>query len=172
MSWLLTLLPVFFRHLRPRFESFDLISVGFPGYVRNGVVCTAPNLGTDQWCGVNFQQILSDHFRKPVLVVNDADLLGLGIASGEGLELVVTLGTGFGTALLLSGKLSPHFEIALHPVFQELDYVRRRSTQATDREGLERTDAVCCRRAPARLQLRHSLPGRRKRPPADPPLAR
>lgn len=110
------------QELADRFESFELVSVGFPGYLRNGVIRTAPNLGTDQWAGVDFQQILSDHFRKPVLVVNDADLLGLGIASGKGLELVATLGTGFGTALLLNGKLLPHFEIAHHPIHHGLDY--------------------------------------------------
>jgi polyphosphate glucokinase len=55
-------------------------------------------------------------------VVNDADLQGVGIVSGKGLEMMVTLGTGFGTALLLDGKLLPHFEIAHHPVKTDKDY--------------------------------------------------
>lgn len=103
-------------------DDFAFISVGFPGYVRKGIIRTAPNLGTDRWAGVDLQQLLSRHFGKPVCVVNDADLLGLGIARGRGLELVVTLGTGFGTALLLDGKLLPHLEIAHHPVHDSLDY--------------------------------------------------
>jgi polyphosphate glucokinase len=71
---------------------------------------------------VDFQQVVADYFDKPAHVVNDADMLGLGIARGKGLELVVTLGTGFGTALLLDGKLLPHLEIAHHPVYGLLDY--------------------------------------------------
>ncbi|NJC25602.1 ROK family protein [Neolewinella antarctica] len=110
------------QQLADQLEDFALMSVGFPGYVRNGTILTAPNLGTECWAGVNFQRILADHFSKPVRVVNDADLQGLGIASGKGLELVATLGTGFGTALLLEGKLLPHFEIAHHPVHGKLDY--------------------------------------------------
>lgn len=109
-------------HLVNKFGNFTVMSVGFPGRVREGMVQTAPNLGTELWEGVDLQGLLRDHFGKPVRVVNDADLLGLGIARGEGLELVVTLGTGFGTALLMDGKLLPHFEIAHHPVRDNQDY--------------------------------------------------
>gem|GEM_PF-175177 len=102
--------------------SYDRISVGFPGYVRNNIVGTAPNLDNDAWREFKFGNKLEEEFGKPARVVNDADMQGLGIASGKGLEMVVTLGTGFGTALVLDGVLLPHLEVAHHPVTKTKDY--------------------------------------------------
>lgn len=102
--------------------AYDKVSVGFPGYVRDGVVSTAPNLGTEDWRNFNLALRLSTLLNKPVKVVNDADLQGAGLARGSGLELVVTLGTGFGTALLLDGHLLPHLEIAHHPITKSKTY--------------------------------------------------
>jgi polyphosphate glucokinase len=102
--------------------SFDRISVGFPGYVRNGIVGTAPNLDDKAWRGYDLDKRLEEEFGKPARVVNDADMQGLGVASGKGLEMVVTLGTGFGTALVLDGVLLPHLEIAHHPITKAKDY--------------------------------------------------
>lgn len=104
------------------FPAYDRISTGFPGYVRDGIVHTAPNLGTRSWKGVDLAQMLKQKLGKPARVVNDADMQGLGVVKGKGLELVITLGTGFGTALLLDGVLLPHLEIAHHPVTRKKDY--------------------------------------------------
>ncbi len=101
---------------------YDRISVGFPGYVRNGIVGTAPNLDDKAWHGYDLDKRLEEEFGKPARVVNDADMQGLGVASGKGLEMVVTLGTGFGTALVLDGQLLPHLEIAHHPITKTKDY--------------------------------------------------
>jgi polyphosphate glucokinase len=101
---------------------YTKIAVGFPGIVRNGRVFTAPNLGTLQWQHFDLQTQLSQVLGKPVRVVNDADLQGLGVVKGRGLEMVITLGTGFGTSLLLDGHLLPHLELAHHPVSQDLTY--------------------------------------------------
>ena len=101
---------------------YEKVSVGFPGYVRDGVVRTAPNLGTAEWQGVNLTEQLSQILQKPVKVVNDADLQGLGLVKGKGLEMAITLGTGVGTALLLNGNLLPHFEISHHPITKRKDY--------------------------------------------------
>jgi polyphosphate glucokinase len=109
------------KKLTTGFPSFDKISVGFPGYVKNGVVYTSPHLSRG-WHNIDFAKMLSNNFDKPALVINDADLQGLGIAQGKGLEIVVTLGTGFGTAFLWNGKLLPHFELAHHPVTAKKDY--------------------------------------------------
>jgi polyphosphate glucokinase len=109
------------KKLTTGFPSFDKISVGFPGYVKNGVVYTSPHLSRG-WHNIDFAKMLSCNFDKPALVINDADLQGLGIAQGKGLEIVVTLGTGFGTAFLWNGKLLPHFELAHHPVTAKKDY--------------------------------------------------
>jgi polyphosphate glucokinase len=71
-------------------------------------------------------------------VVNDADLQGLGLVKGEGLELVITLGTGFGTALLLDGKLLPHLELAHHPLTRQKDYDQYIGEKALLKIGIEK----------------------------------
>jgi polyphosphate glucokinase len=95
--------------------AFDRVSVGFPGVVRNGRVLTAANLGNDKWTGFALAQALEAALAKPVRVANDADLQGLAVIAGKGVEMVITLGTGFGTGLYLEGRLAPHLEIAHHP---------------------------------------------------------
>ncbi len=107
------------QYLVAGFQDYDRISVGFPGYVKNGVIYTAPNLGTAAWKNVNLNQLISEAFHKPVRVVNDADMQGLGVVSRKGFEMVITLGTGFGTALLFDGHLLPHIELAHHCHYQK-----------------------------------------------------
>lgn len=101
---------------------YDRVSAGFPGYVRDGIVKTAPNLGTGYWAGVNLSEALQVTLGKPARVINDADLLGLGCVSGKGFEMMTTLGTGFGTAFYLDGKVLPHLEVAHHPIHKGQDY--------------------------------------------------
>jgi len=120
------------------FKPFTKVSVGFPGYVRDGIVRTAPNLDNESWENFDLANELSNVLKQPVRVVNDADLQGLGIANGKGLEMVVTLGTGFGTALLLNGTLLPHFEIAHHPLSKERDYDQYIGNAALQDAGLEK----------------------------------
>ena len=108
--------------LAAQFGEFDAVSAGFPGYVRDGVVYTAPNLDNISWRGVNLNFLLEQKLERPAKVVTDADLQGLGFAEGEGLEMVMTLGTGFGTALMLDGVLLPHLELAHLPVTKSKDY--------------------------------------------------
>jgi polyphosphate glucokinase len=108
--------------LTKSFDGYTRVSVGFPGYVRKGVVHTAPNLGSEHWKGVDLGRRLTDLLIHPVRVVNDADLQGLGIARGQGLEMVITLGTGFGTSLLIDGTLLPHLELAHHPITKTREY--------------------------------------------------
>ena len=102
--------------------AFDRVSVGFPGYVRDGRVVTAPNLGTETLGGFDLQQALSDHWGKPVRVLNDADVQGFGAIRGEGIEMVLTLGTGAGTAIFRDGEIMPHLELAHHPVSGKKTY--------------------------------------------------
>jgi polyphosphate glucokinase len=96
--------------------TYERVSVGFPGYVRDGRVITAPNLGTDALAGFDLQSVLAEHLGKPVRVLNDADVQGFGAIKGQGLEMVLTLGTGAGTALFHNGEIMPHLELAHHPV--------------------------------------------------------
>jgi polyphosphate glucokinase len=92
------------------------VSVGFPGVVKKGVAQNAPNLGDELWRGVRIEAQLAQLLEHPVRVVNDADLQGLGVARGEGVELVLTLGTGLGAALLTNGVLVPNLELGHHPL--------------------------------------------------------
>jgi len=93
---------------------FDRVSVGFPGVVRRGVTVTAPNLNGN-WGGFRLADVLSKKLGVPVRVANDADVQGFGVISGHGVELVVTLGTGFGSGLFVDGKLVPNLELGHHP---------------------------------------------------------
>ena len=107
---------------------YDRIAVGFPGVVRDGRVITAPHFVTAKgpgtkvvpkllagWTNFAIEQAFVEHLQRPTRVLNDADLQGLAVISGKGLEFVVTLGTGVGTALFWEGKLAPHLELAHHP---------------------------------------------------------
>ncbi|MEP6952327.1 MAG: ROK family protein [Ginsengibacter sp.] len=108
--------------LAKKFPSYDKIAAGFPGFIKDGIVKTAPNLGTEQWANFNLNKKLEEILGKPAIAVNDADLQGLSIVSGIGVELMITLGTGFGSALLKDGVLLPHLEIAHHPITKNKDY--------------------------------------------------
>jgi len=98
--------------------SFDRVSVGFPGVVRNGRVLTAPNLDNKGWKDFDLAGVLGRALGKPVRVANDADVQGLAVIAGKGVEMVITLGTGFGTGLYLDGRLAPHLELS-HHVFRK-----------------------------------------------------
>lgn len=111
------------------------ITVGMPGMIRHGVVVHTPHYINvsgphtrvepelfTAWTGLDFQQMVSNHFGLPVLVLNDAEVHGAGIITGSGLEVVVTLGTGLGFAVFDGGKLAPHFEMSRVPVRRNVDY--------------------------------------------------
>jgi polyphosphate glucokinase len=96
--------------------AFDRVSVGFPGVVMDGVVKTAANLGPSYWKDHDFRRDLARVCGAPVRVINDADLQGYGVVRGRGVELVLTLGTGLGSALFLDGHLVPNLELGHHPL--------------------------------------------------------
>ena len=120
------------------FPSYDRVSVGFPGYVKMGVIKTAPNLDTSLWKDFDFAKKLKEELGQDVKVVNDADMQGLGVVNGKGLELVITLGTGFGTALLMDGVLMPHLEFAHQPVGKVKSYDKYIGEVAIEKEGLKK----------------------------------
>jgi polyphosphate glucokinase len=95
-------------------KKFDVISVGFPGVLRRGIIRTCPTLKTDVLLGVNLEEILSKKFKVPVRGLNDAEMQALPAIYGKGIELVITLGTGFGFALFEEGRLGPHLEMSTH----------------------------------------------------------
>jgi len=101
---------------------FDRVSVGFPGVVREGKVITAPHFGNQVWKGHPLAAALQKKWGKPVRLLNDADMQGFAVMKGKGLELVVTLGYGVGTAVFRNGELMPRLELAQHPVFGAKTY--------------------------------------------------
>jgi polyphosphate glucokinase len=115
--------------------AYDRVSVGFPGVVRNGRVLTAPNLDNTGWKDFDLAGALSRALGKPVRVANDADVQGLAVIEGKGVEMVITLGTGFGTGLYLDGRLSPHLELSHHPFRKGETYDEHLGNAARKRVG-------------------------------------
>ena len=101
---------------------FARISAGFPGVVRDGRVLTAPNLGGEIWHGFDLAHALAAALKRPARVLNDAEVQGLDVIGGSGLECVLTLGTGVGSALFRDGLLMPHLELGQHPVWKKKTY--------------------------------------------------
>jgi len=95
-------------------RGWQRVAVGFPGMVRDGIVLTAPNLDHADWVGYPLAARLEHALGKPVRLANDADMQGLAVITGKGMEMVVTLGTGFGTGLYDNGRLCPHLELSQH----------------------------------------------------------
>ena len=117
--------------------AFDRISAGFPGVVRKGTILTAPHLGTEDWHGFDLAGALASRFGRPARVLNDAEVQGFGVIAGQGLELVLTLGTGAGTALFRDGVLMPHLELAQHPVRNDMTYDEYIGNAALEDKGVE-----------------------------------
>lgn len=115
------------RDLAANFSNFTRLSVGFPGLVREGRVSFVPALSRAElngaadpnlvaaWQNFELGRTLSETFKLPVRVANDADMQGSAVIKGHGLEFVMTLGTGCGTALFYEGKLLPHLELGHAP---------------------------------------------------------
>lgn len=97
------------------FEFDGPTGVAFPGVVLDGVVHTAANLHPD-WIGVSLAGLVGPRLRGPSAFLNDADAAGLaeahfGAAKGvSGVVMLVTLGTGIGTAMISDGRLVPNSE--------------------------------------------------------------
>ena len=114
--------------LRKLMGPFDRVSVGFPGVVKHGHTFGAFNLHPLWTGGFPLQAELEKRWRQPVRVGNDADVAGYGAIKGDGVELVLTLGTGLGGALFTNGHLCPGLEIGHHPWRKRTyeDYIGRR----------------------------------------------
>jgi polyphosphate glucokinase len=115
------------------------MSIGFPGVVRENCVLTAPNIGDDGWHGVPLAAMLSKRVGNlPVRMINDAEMQGLAAIQGHGIEFVLTLGTGAGTALYRDGELMPHLELAHHPVSKNRTYDEYIGARAREKAGDKR----------------------------------
>lgn len=92
------------------------IGVAIPSIVRNGVAASAANMDRN-WIGLDVRSFLEARLGRAVCVVNDADAAGLAeVRYGAGQDvsgtvLVLTLGTGIGSALIVDGRLVPNLEL-------------------------------------------------------------
>jgi polyphosphate glucokinase len=123
------------KELTAQLPPFDRVSVGFPGPVRKGRTLYSANLGSDEWNGFDLQRAIAKQTGKPVIVINDADMQGLGAIKGEGVEMVITLGTGLGSALFEDGRLAPHIELAHIPFRKGETYEDQLGNRALKKVG-------------------------------------
>jgi polyphosphate glucokinase len=115
------------------------VSIGFPGVVRNNRVLTAPNIGDESWHDFPLADMLAARLgNPPVRMINDAEMQGLAAIEGHGIEFVLTLGTGAGTAVFRDGELMPHLELAHHPVAKKKTYDEYIGNAAREKVGGKR----------------------------------
>jgi len=97
-----------FKHKGP-------VGVTFPGVVKEGVIYTTANVDSS-WLGTSAGALFSQHVDGPVTLVNDADAAGVAemrFGAGRdrrGVVIMLTLGTGIGSAIFIDGKLLPNSE--------------------------------------------------------------
>jgi polyphosphate glucokinase len=112
---------------------FDRVSVGFPGVTKKGITYTAVNLHP-AWMNFHFEEALTKLWKKPVRVANDASVQGYGAIKGAGVEMILTLGTGMGSAIFTDGKLCPGLELGHHP-WRKMSYEDYLGRRGLDRLG-------------------------------------
>ncbi|WP_078961688.1 polyphosphate--glucose phosphotransferase [Streptomyces hygroscopicus] len=116
------------------------VGVTFPGVVRDGVTLTAANVDKS-WIGTDLASRLGERLGCPVTVLNDADAAGVaevtfGAAAGrKGTVIVLTLGTGIGSAIFTGGQLVPNAELG-HLELDGHEAEKRASTKAKEDHDL------------------------------------
>jgi polyphosphate glucokinase len=122
------------------FDWHGPIGCGFPAVVKGGVIYTAANI-SPRWINTNGAQMLAQATDADVRLLNDADAAGLAemrFGAGReqsGLVLMLTIGTGIGTALFIDGKLVPNTELG-HIEIRGKDAEARASDSARERKKL------------------------------------
>jgi polyphosphate glucokinase len=87
----------------------------FPGVVKQGMTLSAANLDKG-WVGLDAARLISERTRSPVFLLNDADAAGMAemeLGAGKGVTgtvIMLTLGTGIGSAVFHQGRLLPNTE--------------------------------------------------------------
>lgn len=112
-----------------RLPQADRVTVGMPGMIRHGVVIYTPHYICRAgprtrilpeleaaWTGLDVASAFVDALELDSLVLNDAEVAAAGVVMGRGSELVLTLGTGLGSALVDNGVLAPHLEFSHAPM--------------------------------------------------------
>lgn len=96
-------------------ERCDRITIGVNGLVHEGVIYAIPMTDDVSFRRFDLAGELRSRTGKPVRLLNDAELHGLGAIRGRGVELAITLGTGLGTALYIDGRLAPQIHFVPSP---------------------------------------------------------
>jgi len=116
------------------------VGIVFPAIIKDGVALSAANIDK-AWIGTDVDALMTERLGRPVEALNDADAAGLaeavyGAGRGvKGLVIVITLGTGIGSALILNGQLVPNAELG-HLEIDGHDAETRASASAREREEL------------------------------------
>ncbi len=153
------------KQMKKQMPPCDRVSVGFPGVIKQGKTLTAANLNP-RWIGFPLAATLQKRWKMPVRLANDAAVQGYGAISGKGVELVLTLGTGMGSALFTNGHLCPGLELGHHPWRKGKtyeDYLGTSRPQKAGQKTLEPQAGQSHRANRAYLQLGPSLHRRRQR---------
>jgi polyphosphate glucokinase len=118
-----------------------IVGCGFPAVVQHGIIFSAANIDKN-WVGVNAEELFSGAASMPVYVANDADVagiaemrFGIGRDHQKGVILLLTLGTGIGSALFVDGKLVPNTELG-HLEIRGKDAEWRASDAARQRKEM------------------------------------
>ena len=98
------------ERLAGQMPGYDRVSVGIPGIVHRDVVYSLPASKSRAFKRFELGAQLTRRLGKRVRVTNDAAMHGLAAIRGDGVEMVITLGTGLGTALFIDGVLSAHYQ--------------------------------------------------------------
>ena len=125
------------------FQHFDWTGPAgatFPAVIKDGVARTAANVD-QSWIGTDAASLFTKATGAPVTVLNDADAAGIaemefGVGRGHrGVVLMLTLGTGIGSALFNDGSLVPNTELG-HLEVRGKEAEKRASEIVREREGL------------------------------------
>lgn len=128
------------EEIRKYFQYSGPIGVGFPAVVLHGVCKTAANIH-DSWIGTNVEQLIHEKTGCSTYVLNDADAAGIAemtFGAGrerKGVALILTVGTGIGSAIFTDGSLVPNTELG-HLELRGKDAEWRASDAARKRKGL------------------------------------
>ncbi|MEO6848688.1 MAG: polyphosphate--glucose phosphotransferase [Chthoniobacterales bacterium] len=128
------------KQIADHFSYKGPVGVTFPAVVKEGVVYTAANVDSS-WVGTNASELFSGKLGMPVTVLNDADAAGIaemrfGAGVGrKGVVIMVTLGTGIGSAIFLDGKLLPNSEFG-HLQIRGKDAEKRASDHVREEKKL------------------------------------
>jgi polyphosphate glucokinase len=127
---------------------YERVALAFPGMVRDGRVVTAPHFVTEAgpgsapsdalrgaWTDLDLEGSLGAQLGCPVRIGNDGDVHGLAVVAGQGVELVLILGSGCATGLFDHGRLCPHLELAHHPLAEGETYNEHLGDAARRRVG-------------------------------------